>query len=59
MPSKHVQHPRDFTDVIKTSKEGGDGEEDNKQLVFHGLILRSQLVTLLKNNIFIDESEQV
>ena len=59
MPSKHVQHPRDFTYAIKTSKEGGDGEEDNKQLVLHGLILRSQLVTLLKNNVFIDESEQV
>ena len=57
VPSKHVQHPRDFTYAIKT--EGGDGEEDNKQLVLHGLILRSQLVTLLKNNVFIDESEQV
>ncbi|KAL5491616.1 hypothetical protein EMCRGX_G016934 [Ephydatia muelleri] len=54
--SKHVQHPRDFTYAIKT--EGGDGEKDNKQLVLHGLILRSQLVTLLKNNVFIDESEQ-
>ena len=59
VPSKHVQHPRDFTYAIRTPKEEGDGEEDNKQLVLHGLILRSQLVTLLKNNVFIDENEQV
>lgn len=41
------------------SKAGGDGEEGERELVLHGLILRSQLVTLLENNVFIDESEQV
>ena len=54
--SKHVQYPHNFTYAIKTYTEGGDWEEDDKQLVLHGLILRSQL---LKNNVFIDESEQV
>ena len=37
----------------------GEDQEGQKELVLHGMILRTQLVTLLKNNLFIDENEQV
>ncbi|KAL5474896.1 hypothetical protein EMCRGX_G026921 [Ephydatia muelleri] len=36
----------------------GEDQEGQKELVLHGMILRTQLVTLLKNNLFIDENEQ-
>ena len=35
------------------------GEEDSQALTFHGIILRSQLVTLLKRGVFYSENSQV
>lgn len=35
------------------------GEEDSQALTFHGIILRSQLVTLLKRGVFYSENIQV
>ena len=34
-------------------------QDDKRVLVFHGIILRSQLVTLLENKIFFQEGEGV
>ena len=35
------------------------GEEESQALTFHGIILRSQLVTLLKREVFYSENSQV
>ena len=35
------------------------GEEESQALTFHGIILRSQLVTLLKRGVFYSENSQV
>ena len=34
-------------------------EEESQALTFHGIILRSQLVTLLKRQVFYSENSQV
>ena len=44
---------------ISPGDDSSNDQEGEKQLVLHGLILRTQLVTLLKNSVFIDENEQV
>ena len=45
-----VFNPQDKDEVL---------EEDRKVLMFHGIILRSQLVALLRNEIWVDEDELV
>ena len=48
-----------FENSYENLDEICDDCSSTEQLVLHGLILRSQLVTLLQNGVFIEESEQV
>lgn len=46
-----------YTDEQNNNK--ADNEKDREVLTFHGIILRSQLVEMLKNKIFFDETQGV
>ena len=37
----------------------GDEDHGRKLLMFHGIILRSQLIELIKNKVFFDENVRV
>lgn len=51
----YISEERGATPVTYTGNEG----RDDVSLVFHGIILRSQLVELLRNKVFFDENDGV
>ena len=50
-----------LTDVYPSASDSvrDTDEEESQALTFHGIILRSQLVTLLKRGVFYSENSQV
>ena len=47
-----------YTDE-RDRRESREGDKDSQVLMFHGIILRPQLVEMLKNKIFFDENQGV
>ena len=48
-----------YTDEREETLVVGDEDHGRKLLMFHGIILRSQLIELLKNKVFFSENEGV
>ena len=48
-----------YTDEREETLIVGDEDHGRKLLMFHGIILRSQLIELLKNKVFFNENEGV
>ena len=48
-----------YTDEREETLVVGDEDHGRKLLMFHGIILRSQLIELLKNKVFFNENEGV
>ena len=48
-----------YTDEREDTLVVGEEDHGRKLLMFHGIILRSQLIELLKNKVFFSENEGV
>ena len=48
-----------YTDEREETLVAGNEDHGRKLLMFHGIILRSQLIELLKNKVFFNENEGV
>ena len=54
-----IQSPT-YTDEDEDIEVVGTGEDsERKLLMFHGIILRSQLIELIKNKVFFNEADGV